>query len=916
MSRLLSTLGLFFLLYSNTIYSQSFERHILSSSDDAEEKFDGTNVTTTSSDLELVYDSWNSHGLQTLGLRFDNIVIPSNSTIRDAYIQFTADGNYDGDMTISIVGENSINSLPFSDSFKNISDRSKTTSSVQWNLNAAWTDEQAGPLQQTPDLSEIVTEVMSSKGWQSSNPITFILTGTGSDSERRRAYSFDENATKSAKLVIKYESNSMVDLAVVKSISPSEYTYPDENTIVQVELTSFGNLTATDYTLSYSVNGNLVSTEPGIAPISIGESVNYTFAKSVDLSVLGTYELSINLVVSGDENLTNNTFSKAITVINEIDPIIFNQGSSWRYWDKSSNPGSMWNALAFDDSSWPVGIGHFGFGEGDEQTTLNAELISYYFRKKVEVTNIEQLTAVYLNMVHDDAAIVYVNGQEVLRSELMPLGVISHTTSARQSINDDTQNQFYTYKIDSNYFVTGENTIAITVRNRRISDGDISFDCFINTEFLYDQDGPYVYYNGDEIIVEEVTPEGLLSNTYTSTDDLELTCVLPHMGTSFSFNLKPEINIEPSVYNSTPSKFLAISDFDGHIEGLTMVLRGEGVIDENFNWTYGDGHLIISGDLFDRGFHITECMWLLYKLESQAETAGGKLHLIIGNHEMFNLTDDWRYVEVKYFNDAYLMGRRMSELYGPNTELGRWLRSKNIIEEIGGHAFMHGGISPEVSALNLTYDQINDYGRLKMNGISCPNTECTLVNSDEGIYWYRGMVREELTQQQVDDILNSIGVGRVILGHTKDNTIRSIYEGRVIAIDMYHVDNFEDGFMEALQFELGCFYLFHTDGLENEYTLLNECDDFTDNVLDLNENGQLHIFPNPSSSTLNIELPEALLGEYAYTILNTEGKKIDEGIINRDLSTIDVEKYTPGTYVLTLKNSERVIAGRFILSKD
>jgi len=454
------------------------------------------------------------------------------------------------------------------------------------------------------------------------------------------------------------------------------------------------------------------------------------------------------------------------------------------------------------------------------------------------------------------------------------------------------------------------------VRNRRISDGDISFDCFINTEFLYDQDGPYVYYNGDEIIVEEVTPEGLLSNTYTSTDDLELTCVLPHMGTSFSFNLKPEINIEPSVYNSTPSKFLAISDFDGHIEGLTMVLRGEGVIDENFNWTYGDGHLIISGDLFDRGFHITECMWLLYKLESQAETAGGKLHLIIGNHEMFNLTDDWRYVEVKYFNDAYLMGRRMSELYGPNTELGRWLRSKNIIEEIGGHAFMHGGISPEVSALNLTYDQINDYGRLKMNGISCPNTECTLVNSDEGIYWYRGMVREELTQQQVDDILNSIGVGRVILGHTKDNTIRSIYEGRVIAIDMYHVDNFEDGFMEALQFELGCFYLFHTDGLENEYTLLNECDDFTDNVLDLNENGQLHIFPNPSSSTLNIELPEALLGEYAYTILNTEGKKIDEGIINRDLSTIDVEKYTPGTYVLTLKNSERVIAGRFILSKD
>ena len=143
-----------------------------------------------------------------------------------------------------------------------------------------------------------------------------------------------------------------------------------------------------------------------------------------------------------------------------------------------------------------------------------------------------------------------------------------------------------------------------------------------------------------------------------------------------------------------------------------MILRGEGVIDSSFNWTYGDGHLIISGDLFDRGFHITECMWLLYKLESEAAIAGGKVHLIIGNHEIMNMTDDWRYVEVKYFNNAHLMGKRMSELYGSNTELGRWLRSKNIIEKIGDYAFMHGGISPQVSAFNLTYDQINDYGCL------------------------------------------------------------------------------------------------------------------------------------------------------------------------------------------------------------
>jgi hypothetical protein len=270
-------------------------------------------------------------------------------------------------------------------------------------------------------------------------------------------------------------------------------------------------------------------------------------------------------------------------------------------------------------------------------------------------------------------------------------------------------------------------------------------------------------------------------------------------------------------------------------------------------------------------------------------------------------------VEVKYFNDAHLMGKRMSEMYDLDTELGRWLRSKNIIEEIGGHAFMHGGISPQVAALNLTYDEINDYGRQEMNGLPCSFSPCSTVNGSDGIYWYRGMVEEELTQVQVDNILDDFGIGRVILGHTKDDNIRSLYEDRVIAIDMYHVDNFEDGFMEALQFELGCFYLFHTDGEDQDYTLLNECDDVNVNILELNGEGQIQIYPNPSTHVLNVEMPLDILGTYNYTIVNMEGKLISIGQINQELTTIAVDDFAAGKYILTMQNSDRVIRGHFIL---
>ncbi len=890
----------------------TFQQQILSSTDDAEEKFDGSYITTSSSDIEMMYDSWNSQGLQTIGFRFDNITIPANATISNAYIQFTADGSKSGNMSMTIKGEDVANSATFSNTTNNISSRTATTSVTTWNP-PSWTDEDAGIGQKTPSLSAIVSEIITSNGWQNGNPITFIINGTGNSNDRRKAYSFDGNSSKSAELIIEYSSNSSVDVALTSIITPGNSNYPNPASIVQVEIQNYGTLTASSYDVSYSINGSLIATEPGTVPLTLGQSSTFTFAQTTNLNTIGTYNISAEVTINNDQDTVNNVLSKSISVVNAVDTLIFNQGSAWSYWDSGANPGALWNTLGFNDSLWQVGTGHFGFGEGDEQTTLNNSLVSYYFRKEVDVPDVTQLNDIYIHVVHDDGAVIYINGQEAVRTELMPLGTISHTTTARQRTNHSTENQFYTYKISPSLFVTGINTIAISMHNVSASDGDVSFDCYITSDYLYDQDGPYVYYSGNDIIVEEVTPSGLVSNTYTSTAGLQLTCYLPHMGTSFSFNLKPQITQEPSTYSSTPSKFLAISDFDGHMEGFTMVLKGEGIIDNNFNWIYGDGRLIISGDIFDRGFHITECMWLLYKLESEAAAQGGKVHLIIGNHEMFNMTDDWRYVETKYFNDAHLMGKRMSELYASNTELGRWLRSKNIIEKIGDYAFLHGGLSPQVSALNLSYDQINDYGRIEMNGGPCPNNDCDIVNGSDGIYWYRDMADMLLTQQEVDAILTNFGLKRVVIGHTKENTIRSLYNGKVMAIDMYHVNNFNNGYMEALQFELGCFYLFHTDGTNSNYTQLGNCDSLTTNLIEINGENQLKIYPNPTSNVLNIEIPINLLDDYDYMIIDQTGKLIDQGKINSNPSKIDVTTYPAGIYILTLQNSKSIITGRFIL---
>jgi hypothetical protein len=188
------------------------------------------------------------------------------------------------------------------------------------------------------------------------------------------------------------------------------------------------------------------------------------------------------------------------------------------------------------------------------------------------------------------------------------------------------------------------------------------------------------------------------------------------------------------------------------------------------------------------------------------------------------------------------------------------------------------------------------------------------VNSGEGIYWYRGMVEEELTQTQVNNILDQFSVESVILGHTKASNIRSLYEGRVLAIDMFHVNNFNNGFMKALQFELGCFFRFRTSSSGETYNLLDtDCEQTLGTALTLNGEDQLLLYPNPAASFLNIKMPTSSIGKYIYTIVNMDGRLISNGVINQEISTIEIDNYASGKYIIVIKNADKTIKGSFIL---
>ncbi len=132
----------------------------------------------SSSDLEFGEISSNQ-GLQNIGLRFNNVVIPQGATISEATIQFKCDDDGSDPVEVTIFGEAIDNAETFTATNGDISARPLTTSSVVWNIEPWLAAGDRLDAQKTVDLSPIIQEIVNRPGWVSGNSISIIMKHTG-----------------------------------------------------------------------------------------------------------------------------------------------------------------------------------------------------------------------------------------------------------------------------------------------------------------------------------------------------------------------------------------------------------------------------------------------------------------------------------------------------------------------------------------------------------------------------------------------------------------------------------------------------------------------------------------------------------------------------------------------------------------
>jgi hypothetical protein len=309
----------------------------------------------------------------------------------------------------------------------------------------------------------------------------------------------------------------------------------------------------------------------------------------------------------------------------------------------------------------------------------------------------------------------------------------------------------------------------------------------------------YVMYNNSKSVrvVAAKADGNVLDTTFVQLPD-NLTFRYFSMGDGpvVSFDFKLHERIKRSWRQEKPEKSLVVSDLHGCLDAFIAVLKGNGVINDKLNWIYGKNQLIFLGDALDRGRDDNGIAWLLYKLEKEAENAGGRLDFITGNHEDMVLKDDIRYVNEAHLIFSAMAGIPYSELYGENTELGRWLRDSYLILTVGDNLFVHAGLSPKIIQKKYKIGEMNELGR-RFTGY--PTKERNSMHSrnealfdSDGPLWYRGLVIDSkpVSSEDLDKVLDYYKTKRVIVGHSEVDEIDWRYDGRVVAVNVRHHDNF------------------------------------------------------------------------------------------------------------------------------
>ena len=291
----------------------------------------------------------------------------------------------------------------------------------------------------------------------------------------------------------------------------------------------------------------------------------------------------------------------------------------------------------------------------------------------------------------------------------------------------------------------------------------------------------------------------------------------------------------PAAAQTVPARIVAVGDLHGDFSAWIDIARDAKLVDPANHWIGGKTVLVQTGDMVDRGADSLKIIRHLMQLDGEAKRAGGRVIVLMGNHEAMQVIGDYRYVTpgeyaafadrqskarrdeaytahakviVDYYHakDATLSPKAIRAMWiadtplgkvehntawAPAGELGRWVATLPAVAKVGDTLFVHGGISAKYALVPL--DEINRRARAAI--IADDSTDEAIINDQMGPLWYRGLLLRggddgipaagrPTIENELASALTGQGAKRMVIGHTPRLAgVGILHNGTLVQID-------------------------------------------------------------------------------------------------------------------------------------
>jgi hypothetical protein len=284
------------------------------------------------------------------------------------------------------------------------------------------------------------------------------------------------------------------------------------------------------------------------------------------------------------------------------------------------------------------------------------------------------------------------------------------------------------------------------------------------------------------------TPSGALSASASTTS-------APSAGSAVAAQ---EVRDADTSYRfPAPERLVAIGDLHGDLAVTRAALRLAHAIDDRDRWIGGKSIVVQTGDEVDRGDDDRAIVELFDRLADSAHSAGGEVRALVGNHEVMNVSGDFRYVTTGGFaafrdgdvrrvptavsSQFPVEARGRLAAFYPGGPFALRLSQRNAVIVVGNTLFVHGG----VTLPHVRYG-LGRFNRELSRWMSGQGAEPALATQEDGPLWTRRYSDDAapIDCAGLRETLAALGVDRMVVGHTPHRDgISAACDGHVWRID-------------------------------------------------------------------------------------------------------------------------------------